>query len=265
MSSMAHSQGEGTNRSVALIGTIVFHALILLFLIWYVIITPIPPYPPPKTPEVEVAVDFGNNINGSGNVEQPNKGNNNTPDNTTNTQNTAKTPANPNSVVTNNTEETTTMNNAKHPGKVDKVDTASTPHESLELASALNKFKHAKGQPGGNGNTNETGNAGSPDGKTPGTSNGNGGTDYSLNGRNLLSHPIPVNVSQDQGKVVVEITVDPDGNVVKAVPGAKGSTTSSSYLFKLAKQAALNTKFSKSNDPNTPQQEGTMTIVFVIQ
>lgn len=258
--------GERTNRNTALIGTIVFHALILLFLIYYIIITPIPPFPPPpKT--VELALDFGNGINGSGSAEANKMGNNQANDNNAN-QNTSKPVPQSNAVVTNNAEVNPSMNSAKKPTHTDKVDTVSKPQQqiSTELASVENKFKHSKGQPGGNGDANQNGNAGDPNGRNPGVGNGTGnGPEYFLNGRSLLSHPIPVNVSKDQGKVVVEITVDPDGNVIKAIPGAKGSTTSSPYLCQKAKEAALATKFSKSKDPNTPQQEGTMTIVFTIQ
>lgn len=268
-STAMNREDERTNKGAAYIGTIVFHAAILLFLILFKIITPIPPYPHVTPPSVEVALDFGNNVNGSGNVEAPNKGNNPAPTNNNNNTQTSQPNPPPNSVVTNNTENNPSMNNAKHSGKVDKIDTVKTEpqHVSVDLAAAENKFKHSKGQTGGNGNTSETGNAGNPNGTNPGVGNGTdpNGKDYFLTGRNLISHPIPVNVSQDQGKVVVEITVDPDGNVIKAVPGAKGSTTSSAYLYRLAKQSALATKFSKSSDPNTPQQQGTMTVVFVIQ
>jgi|SRR6185312_10097136 len=267
MASATIQQEEKNNKGIAYFGTIAFHAAILLFLILYKIITPLPPYPHVQPPSVEVALDFGNNINGTGNVEAPNKGNNPTPDNmhTTNSSS-AVTPSN--STITNNSEDNPSMNSSKHPGKVDKIDTATPrPTVSVQLASALNKFSHSKGQPGGNGNSGQEGNAGSPDGKTPGVGNGNtpGGAEFFLTGRNLLSHPTPVNVSQDQGKVVVEITVDPSGTVIKAVPGGKGSTTSSPYLFQKAKETAMATKFSQSKDPNTPQQQGTMTIVFEIK
>jgi protein TonB len=248
-------------------GTVLIHGGILAFLFWFVITTPIPPYPHVQPPSVEVALDFGNNINGTGNVEAPNKGNNPTPDNT-HTTSSSKPIEQSSSTITNNSEDNPSANSSKHPGKVDKIDTATPrPTVSVELASALNKFSHSKGQPGGNGNSGQEGNAGSPNGTTPGIGNGNtpGGAEYFLSGRSLLSHPIPVNVSKDQGKVVVEITVDPSGNVIKAVPGAKGSTTSSPYLFQKAKEAAMSTKFSQSKDPNTPQQQGTMTVVFVIQ
>jgi len=248
-------------------GTVVFHGAILAFLFLFVIKTPLPPYPHVQPPSVEVALDFGNNINGTGNVEAPNKGNNPTPDKS-NTSSSSKPVEQTSSTITNNSEDNPSIKSSKHPGKVDKIDTA-TPHPtvSVELASALNKFSHSKGQPGGNGNSGQEGNAGSPNGTTPGVGNGNtpGGAEYFLSGRSLLSHPIPVNVSKDQGKVVVEITVEPNGTVIKAVPGAKGSTTSSPYLFEKAKEAAMSTKFSQSKDPNTPEQQGTMTVVFVIQ
>jgi hypothetical protein len=258
---------ERTNRSLALFGTILFHALILLFLIWYVIITPIPPYPPPKTPEVQVALDFGNNINGTGSVEQDKKGDNPNPDNTK-----AQTNSNPvqpsNPIITSNVENNPSVNTTKKPGKVDKQDTTPTPPTvSPELASVENKFKHSKGNPGGNGNSGQEGNAGNPNGTTPGVGNGNdpnGKWQIFLTGRKLVAPPNVVNTSQDQGKVVVEIIVDQGGAVIDAKPGAKGSTTSSPYLYQKAKEAAMVTKFSKSPD-GTPQQQGTITIVFVIQ
>jgi outer membrane biosynthesis protein TonB len=256
---------ERNNRNAALIGTILFHALILLFLLWYVIITPIPPYPPPKnTPEVEVALDFGNNINGTGNVEAPNKGNNpmedKTPDHTD-----AKPVQQASSTITSDIEANPAVNSSKQPGKVDVTPQPQPEHVSIDLAAAENKFKHSKGEPGGNGNSGTAGNAGSPNGTTPGVGNGNGGPfEFFLAGRGVTYRPTITNTSQDQGKVVVTITVDQDGKVVNAVPGARGSTTSSPYLFEKAKEAAYAAKFSKSPD-GTPEQQGTITIVFVIQ
>lgn len=265
------SQGEGKNRSLALIGTILFHAAILLFLLWYVIITPIPPYPPPKnTPEVEVALDFGNNTNGTGNVEAPNKGNNPVTDNNPTPSQSTPTPPQTSATVTSNAEEAPAVVSAKTPGTTEKVEppappTPPQPQISTELASVENKFKHAKGQPGGNGNSGTTGNAGSPDGKTPGVGNGNGGPfEFFLKDRRPLNHPFISDNSQDQGKVVVEIIVDQDGNVIKATPGAKGTTINTPYLYAKAKQAALDTKFSKSPD-GTPEQQGTITVQFGVQ
>ena len=256
---------EKYNRAIAIIATIAFHGAILLFLLWYVIITPIPPYPPPKTPGVEVALDFGNNINGTGRVEAPNKGNNPAINNQP-----AKSASNPaphsDAVITNNANKSIKMTSGKNSGKTKKTDTVPPqPHISINLAKAENMFRHAKGAPGGNGNSGQAGNAGSPNGTTPGIGNGSGGPfQFFLSGRNLLRRPTVENKSQDQGKVVVGIIVDQSGKVLKATPGERGSTTSSPYLYQKAKEAALAAKFSAS--PNgTPEQQGTITIVFVIK
>jgi len=58
--------------------------------------------------------------------------------------------------------------------------------------------------------------------------------------------------------------VDKQGNVTSAVPGAKGTNVSDQTLWKLAKDAALLSKF--VSDPNAPDtQTGTITYNFIRQ
>ncbi len=65
----------------------------------------------------------------------------------------------------------------------------------------------------------------------------------------------------EKGIVVVEITINKYGNVIKAVPGIEGSTTTSNYLFTKAKQAAQSVMF--DTGPTMPlEQKGTITITF---
>ncbi|NBQ48234.1 MAG: energy transducer TonB, partial [Sphingobacteriia bacterium] len=66
-----------------------------------------------------------------------------------------------------------------------------------------------------------------------------------------------------EGKVVVDITVDGDGNVIDANPNGRGTTTSSANLKNKAKQAALATKFNV--DGKYEEQTGTITIIFAFQ
>ena len=67
--------------------------------------------------------------------------------------------------------------------------------------------------------------------------------------------------SQQQGKVVVTIRVNRKGKVISASPGAKGSTTTNSYLYRKAKEAALKTTFeAKVSAPEI--QIGTMIYNF---
>ena len=79
----------------------------------------------------------------------------------------------------------------------------------------------------------------------------------------MVAPPKITNNTQEKGIVVVDIWVDNNGNVTKAVPGVRGSTTTSSVLYKKAKDAALKTKFSAK--PDAPAvQKGTMTFVFIL-
>jgi periplasmic protein TonB len=70
--------------------------------------------------------------------------------------------------------------------------------------------------------------------------------------------------SQEQGKVVVDITVDKTGNVVTAGAPGRGSTTTSTNLVRKAKEAAMKTKFSPSAE-GVEEQRGTITFVFILR
>ncbi len=84
-------------------------------------------------------------------------------------------------------------------------------------------------------------------------------TAYTVPGRKLIKEPVINNLTQEHGHVVVQITVDKYGNVVKAEPGAPGTTTNSNYLHIKAKQAAESAKFDTS--PTMPlETKGTITI-----
>lgn len=115
---------------------------------------------------------------------------------------------------------------------------------------------------GKNGDGNGSGEGtGTGPGKGPGSG---GGISFDLSGRRLLRKPTIDDKSQETGKVVVSITVDKAGNVTDARPGARGSTTTSSYLFGKAKEAAMKAKFN-ANPDGTDIQKGTMTFVFLVQ
>ena len=70
--------------------------------------------------------------------------------------------------------------------------------------------------------------------------------------------------SKEQGKVVVTIRVDKQGNVTSAIAGAKGTNVSDQTLWQLARDAALKSKFLA--DPKAPDtQVGTITYNFIRQ
>ncbi len=74
------------------------------------------------------------------------------------------------------------------------------------------------------------------------------GISYSLNGRNAVYLPKSSYPGNESGKIVVEIVVNRNGNVVQTRAGIKGTTTYNTALHKAAKQAAMKTKFSSSQD-----------------
>jgi colicin import membrane protein len=134
------------------------------------------------------------------------------------------------------------------------------------LANAKNTGTNTAGEgiTGGKGNQGDP--AGSVDSQVRGTGSGTGtsGISYDLAGRNFRSLPNPRYDYQGEGKVVVEINVDRNGNVTNAIPGAKGSTTLDEYLLNAAKEAALKAKFDPK--PDAPSvQKGTITYNFILK
>jgi TonB family protein len=124
-------------------------------------------------------------------------------------------------------------------------------------------------QGGQEGITGQPGDQGNPNGK-PGVENYEGtggagdGISFSLGGRGSLKLYKPSYDSKEQGKVVVTIKVDRQGNVTSAKPGAKGTNVSDQSLWNVAMDAALRSKFSP--DPNAPDfQTGTITYNFIRQ
>jgi len=81
---------------------------------------------------------------------------------------------------------------------------------------------------------------------------GSGGN-YQLGNRKALTRPIPEYDCNEEGKVVVTISVDQSGKVISAQPGAKGTTNSASCLLSRAKEAAMRTKFNA--DSNAPAKQ----------
>jgi TonB family protein len=85
---------------------------------------------------------------------------------------------------------------------------------------------------------------------------------YNLSGRSVVGgFPLPAYNNQNQGKVVVEVTVNQEGKVTAASAIGKGSTTQDAILWKAAKEAAMKTRFSVKKDAPI-SQIGTITYVF---
>lgn len=275
---------ENKNKLISLGISLLIFTLLLLFLIFYIIITPNPPFPEAPGGGGGIEFNIGNLIEGTGNVENDGMGDavqviestEVTPP--TNQENSAQ------DIVTSengediNLTKTETKNNTTNATVVIPVKPKVKTTAEL-LAEKFNKNKgnngggdgnsgHAgnDGSPDGNPNTNGTGGTGGGDGggdgpgKGPGKGPGNGGYGFSLAGRSVMTPPVLSKDTKEEGKVVVEITVDKTGKVIKADPNGRGTTTSSPMLKAKARQAALATKFNVSGE--FEEQKGTITIVF---
>ena len=115
------------------------------------------------------------------------------------------------------------------------------------------KIESSEGDNNGDGNQGEI--DGDPNSEVyEGGGIGKNGTAYQLGGRKVEFKAKPIYKLQVEGKVVVIITVDRLGNVINAIPGAKGSTTLNKKLLQRAKTAALKTKFGPKKTAPSNQQ-----------
>lgn len=119
-----------------------------------------------------------------------------------------------------------------------------------------NGYYGTGGSGGGTGGGNGTGNGvGTGSGYGAGSGGGSGnGTGYSLGNRKAISKPKPnSDCSNETGMVVVEVTVDKNGNTISAISGIRGTTITAKCLKDQARLAAMNTKWSASTDASEKQ------------
>ncbi len=133
------------------------------------------------------------------------------------------------------------------------------PDESTKkaLENILNGPKRDGSGTQGEGDDQQAGNKGKINGDPNadsyyGQGQGTGGDgNYRLGGREALVKKKFVQNCNQSGTVVVEIKVNRQGEVVKAIPGVKGTTNTDPCLLKPAKRAAMATKFNA--DPEAPR------------
>jgi TonB family protein len=171
--------------------------------------------------------------------------------------------------------------------EIKKTSTPQTKNET-PVKQTVNPNATYKPRKGSDGTTNVAGDQGSPNGDIGAKTFGNGGKggsgggtgggigtgtgtgigsgiSYTLNGRIVeQASPKPEYNNQAEGIVVVEITVDKEGNVIKAIAGGKGSTTLDNELLDAARRAALKAKFNRKPDA-PPVQKGTIRYRFKLQ
>ncbi|WP_306353100.1 energy transducer TonB [Flavobacterium sp. '19STA2R22 D10 B1'] len=103
------------------------------------------------------------------------------------------------------------------------------------------------GSGGGNGSGQGLG-TGSGYGTGNGSGRGTGNGSYQLSGRKFLTKPQPQYTCNEEGTVVVQISVNKSGKVISAEPGIRGTTNAAKCLLDQAKIAAMNTVINASAD-----------------
>lgn len=262
-------------KSNGLAGTILFHGILLLMLFYFKFITPLP-----LPTEQGILVNFGTDNFGAGSrpVVATDPAETPMPVSVPTQQSAAR-----QTVLTQEFEEAPVIEpKAKKQQtrpvekKTEPVVVAKTPDAPAEKPREVNQrllYRGAKSNQNSGvseGVTSGTGDQGSKSGSTSSTNygqgggTGNSGISFDLAGRTAQSLPKPEYKQQEQGKVVVEVTVDQEGRVTSAIPGVKGSNTLNSYLLEMAKKAALAARFDRK--PDAPAfQKGTITYYFVLQ
>lgn len=245
------------NRIIALTCTIAVHALILLLLATIVLTRQ------PITPDVNsgVYVQIGNIDEAAGTFEPyaPQV----SPEQYSVKENIATNVTE--QVITQNTEESIVIDSITNHEKAEMEkmiaqQQAQQETQALISSTMQNAFGAGSDNEGSRGDASQgTGVQGSISGNSPtGIAQGNTGWGgFSLNGRRCLNLPKPSYRSNDEGKVVVDITVDKNGNVVAA--SIKAGSNTSETLRSAALAAAKKARFDKSENS---VQKGTITYYF---
>jgi TonB family protein len=156
----------------------------------------------------------------------------------------------------------------KSPDQIKKEEPVEEPRKADPRALYTGKNVSSQSS-GSEGDKEPGGNQGSPEGDVNAQSRiggpvGGNGPGFNLEGRDGVYVPDPALNYQRQGVVVVEILVDRNGKVVSAREGVKGSTTMDVTLLRLAREAALKSRFTSKADAPV-HQKGTITYHFTIR
>lgn len=140
---------------------------------------------------------------------------------------------------------------------------------TLDAFNNLLKGDKSDGEPKGEGDDNVDGLKGKENGDPKSskyygnTGSTDGDPNYNLSGRNALKKPIEQPDCEEEGTVVVTIWVDKAGRVIKAIPGAKGTTNTAKCLLEPARLAAMKTTWNAASDA-PKEQKGTIIYKFTL-
>ena len=240
-----------------------------------------PPYLDPPT-EYGVAVNFGTTDFGSGNIQpkkpikaEPKEINKPTEETPTESIPEEAVADKVEDVVTQESEESIKIKKQKEAEAKAKAEAERIEREKREAEEKKSKEQEEKKKKldelmggignsdgettGSEGNDNQTGDKGQPDGDPyansyyGGPGSGSGGVGYGLNGRGAPSRKVFKQDCNESGLVVVRIEVDRNGNVTKAEPGVRGTTNNAACLLEPAKKIALSHKWRADSKAPTRQ------------
>lgn len=247
---------EKKDRGIAIVGTIVVHALVVLVLFLMAFRTPLP-----LPGEEGVEVDLGMMDQGMGNI-QPEKPAIPMAAQPQQQQNRSK-----EDFVTQNDDETPAIEKPKNTKPKQETKPVEEPKPTVNQ-KALFKGSNNPQAGGSEGITGQPGDQGKPNGlagikKYDGNGGKGNGTGYDLGGRGAKSLHRPDDDFSEEGKIVVDIWVNRNGQVVRAEVATKGTDIINNAMRQKAIQAAKRSTF--ASDPDAPEeQHGTITYTFVI-
>jgi TonB family protein len=247
---------EKKDKGIAIVGTIVVHALVLLVLFLMAFRTPLP-----LPGEEGVEVDLGMMDQGMGNI-QPEKPAIPMAAQPQQQQNKSK-----EDIVTQNDDEAPAIEKPKNTKPKQETKPVEEPKPTVNQ-KALFKGSNNPQAGGSEGITGQPGDQGKPNGlagikKYDGNGGKGNGTGYDLGGRGAKSLHRPDDDFSEEGRIVVDIWVNRDGQVVRAEVATKGTDIINNAMRQKAIQAAKRSTF--ASDPDAPEeQHGTITYTFVI-
>ena len=247
---------EKKDKGIAIAGTIVVHALVLLVLFLMAFRTPLP-----LPGEEGVEVDLGMMDQGMGNI-QPEKPAIPMAAQPQQQQNKSK-----EDLVTQNDDEAPAIEKPKNTKPKQETKPVEEPKPTVNQ-KALFKGSNNPQAGGSEGITGQPGDQGKPNGlagikKYDGNGGKGNGTGYDLGGRGAKSLHRPDDDFSEEGRIVVDIWVNRNGQVVRAEVATKGTDIINNAMRQKAIQAAKRSTF--ASDPDAPEeQHGTITYTFVI-